>query len=437
MPAQWDLGITSSLNVQIDPSLNNRLPVYMAKQQVAQQQAWQRWATLFPKRKWQPNMGDTLVGVISEPSPIPSQEYRPRNITETPTRALISSYERTNASRVKRGQFTSQMIPFLPTFRDFDPNKIQFYMSDIARQITFAREFFIRSAVYHNSPYVYVVGGKTGVNNTPIYLDGEAALPTDTSASKDAGKVTNWINNIGAAADGFLTYNQILAAASYAQNYLGILPYQPASGAPAENAVLKGQFLLLGGSDIWDSLPHDSHVLGTKPLAMNLLNEGFKGSIGGKVMFKEEFFDMRYKASDASLPAPQIDQLLADSGYSTPNATNQTVLTPDYALGRIGVAFLVGSDGYEDLEVGPPPAPFSGGGKMSGAEFNKLQWNGEVRLDKNMLVNYNGTLDTNSWGDYVRLIADATFGIIAKNRRAIVPIFYRRRLAPSLTLNQA
>lgn len=432
MPAQWDLSVTSSLNVQIDPSLNNRLPVYMAKQQVKQQEAWQRWATLFPSIKWKPNMGDTLAGVLSEPSPIPAQEYRPRNITETPTRALISSYERTNSSRVKRGQFTSPMIPFLPTFRDFDPNKIQFYMEDIARQITFANEFFIRSAVYHNSPYVYVTGSQGGLNNTPVFADGDAALPTDTSASKDAGKVANWINRLGAGDNGFLTYNNILAAASYAKNFLGIMPYQAPSGAPKENAVLKGQYLLLGGSDIWDSLPHDAHVLGTKPLAMNLLNEGFKGSIGGKVMFKEEFFDMRYK-DDATLPAPQIDLLLADSGYSTPNATNQTILAPDYALGPIGVAFLVGSDAYEKLEVGPPPAPFSGAG-IKGSDFNKLQWNGEVRLDKNMLVDYNGTLDTNSWGDYVRLIADATFGIIDKNRRTIMPIFYRRKLAPSLTL---
>jgi len=65
--------------------------------------------------------------------------------------------------------------------------------------------------------------------------------------------------------------------------------------------------------------------------------------------------------------------------------------------------------------------------------FNSLNWNGEVRITDDVLVNYgSGNLDTNKYGEYLQLIADTTLGIIANTPRYLVPVLYRRNLTPSL-----
>ncbi len=164
---------------------------------------------------------------------------------------------------------------------------------------------------------------------------------------------------------------------------------------------------------------------------MNLLNSSFQGAIGPNIIFREEFYPLRF-AEDGTMPAPEIELLLPDSGYSTPNATRQTVINPAYASAPIGIAFLIGYNPYEQIDVGPPPSEFTGA-SINGKRFNQLTWNGEVRLTDNVLVNYgSNNLDTNKYGEFLQLIADTVLGIIGNTPRNVIPIVYRRQIAPSL-----
>lgn len=431
MPATWNLPRASGLWDQQDISSYNRLPVWMAMQQVQRMQLYSRWQNMFPKIKWKQNMGDILQGVIAENSPITIQIHRPKNITELPLKTVASTWERGNSSRVKRHNFESPLFNFLPSFRDFRTKQLKFAAEDLARQIAFGFDAFVRDNVFQNSQNVYIVDSTTG---TPV-ISAPFAMPNyGTPEAKPAAWVAANIANIGSTDNGFLTYKQLMATAAYAQDFLGLDPYQGSSGAtPGDNSAFQGKYVLVGEGQIYRSLPFDAHILNTKPLAMNLLNDGFKGSIGPSIIFKEEQFPMRFLA-DGTMPAPQIEQILTDTGYSTPNATRQTVLNPAYATAPIGVAFLIGADAYESIDVGPPPAEFTGA-SISGQRFNKLNWNGEVRMTDNVLVNYgSGNLDTNKYGEYLQLISDTTLGIIGKTPRNVIPILYRRQIAPSLSL---
>jgi hypothetical protein len=430
MPATWDLPRTSGIWDQQDIQNYNRLPVWMAMQQNKKMQQWSRWANMFPKIKWERNKGDIMQGIIAENSPIVSQVHRPRNITELPLKTVASTWERGNQARVKRHTFESPQFNFLPSFRDFRTKQLKFAADDLSKQIAMGFEFFVRDNVFQQSPNIFIVNCDNGTSR-PIQ-PAPAAAPTDTTAIKDTAYIAAQIARIGSLDGGFLTYKQCLGSAAYAKDFLGIMPYSGSSGAtPADNAIFHGKYVLVGGSQIYNALPFDAHVLNTKPLAMNLLNDGFKGAIGPDIIFKEEYYDLRF-AEDGTMPAPEIELMLPDTGYSTPNATRQTILNPAYATAPVGVAFMIGADGYEALEVGPPPAEFAGG-SISGQRFNKLNWNGEVRMTDNILINYGGgVLDTNKYGEFLQLIADTTLGIIPNTARNIFPIFYRRNIAPSL-----
>jgi hypothetical protein len=430
MPADWDLPRSSGLWSQQDIANYNRLPVQMAMQQNRKMQMWSRWKNLFPKIKFKQNMGDIIMGVIAENSPIVSQVHRPKNITELPNKTVASTWERTNSSRVKRHNFESYQFNFLPSFRDFRTKQLKFAAEDLAKQIAVGFDFFVRDNVFQNSPFVYIVNNST-VGERPL-INAVAAMPTDTTAVKDDAWVAAMAAKIGSGENGFLSYRQLQGVASYAKNYQMIFPYEGMKdGAPADNELVKGRYVLVGGSEIYEGLAFDEHVLNTKPLAMNLLNSSFSGPIGPNLIFKEEFYPLRF-AADGSMPDPEIELLLPDSGYSTTNANRQTVINPAYATAPIGVAFLLGYNAYEALEVGPPPAEFAGA-SISGQRFNKLSWNGEVRMTDNVLVNYgSGNLDTNKYGEFLQLIADTTLGIIANTARNAIPILYRRQIAPSL-----
>lgn len=432
MPATWSLPRSSGLWDQQDINQYNRLPVWMAMQQSAKMQQWSRWANMFSKMKWKQNSGDIVQGIIAENSPIVSQVHRPKNITELPLKTVASTWERGNQARVKRHNFESPLFNFLPSFRDFRTKQLKFAADDLGKQIAVGYEFFTRDNVLQQSPNVYIVDCDGGTTR-PVQ-PAPAAAPTDTTAIKDQAYIAATIGRIGSRDRGFLTYQQCLAVAAYARDYLGIMPYEGSSGGtPADNAVFKHKYVLVGGSSIYSALPTDAHVLNTKPLAMNLLNDGFQGQIGPNLIFKQEFYDLRFN-EDGSMPAPEIELMLTDTGYSTPNATRQTIMNPEYAEAPIGVAFLVGANAYETIEVGPPPSEFTGA-SISGQRFNKLNWNGEVRMTDNVLVNYgSGNLDTNKYGEYLQLIADTVLGILPNTPRNILPIFYRRVIAPSITV---
>lgn len=426
----WDLTPAMQAWDQQDVNQFNRLPVWMAVQQVKRLKYYSRWRRKYKKLPWKPNMGSLLQGIIPEPSPKTRQVAAPRNITEVAYRTQVSHYERSNTGRVKHQKFESPQFNFLPSFQDFRAQQIPFATEDLMKQIATYYDDFIRWQALQQSPFVYIVNNTTaGEGNYIPAVYGEA---TDTSSPKDAGWFANMLLKVGAGDGGFLDFRQMCAVRDYAEVKAGIVPWSGLPGEPGENNVQQGKYMLTGEKTLYRALAFDTHILQNRPLAMNLLNSTFAGTISENINFLEEMYPLRF-AEDGSFPQPEIEVELPALTYGS---TMRYEVMPNaaYVNAPGGVAFFEGNEPYEDLEIGPPPAPFSQK-NISMDKFTKLRWNGEVTLTDNILTNLGSNqFDTNKYGEYLQLISYCTMGIIAKTSRFCLPVIYRRKIAPSLTI---
>lgn len=430
MPASWDLPRSSNLWDQQDVNRYNKLPVWMAEQQVKQLPFWGRWQNLLGTIKWEANMGDVLQGVIAETPPVNKQKHLPRNITETPLKTVVSHFERSNTARVKRHLFESPLFHFLPSFRDFRKKQVSFAARGLNKIVGVGSDNFLRWQVLQQSKRVFVVQSTDGslIQNAPA---GEA---TDTTEPKDS----NWFAAISTKVGnntGYLDFRTICAVREYARKDLGMVPWDGVPANPGENATMDGKWVLVGESALYDGLAFDEHILNFKDYAMNLLNSKFRGVIQGNINFQEERYPLLFSV-DASgtvtFPEPEIEEALGDT-YPNGNTNGYEVIpNPDYVNATYGIAFFMGYQPYESIKVGPPPSEFSSGSIKMG-KFHSLNWNGEVRITDDVLVNYgSGNLDTNKYGEYLQLICDTVLGVIPNTPRHCLPVIYRRVKAPSL-----
>lgn len=436
MPAQWDLPRTSNLWDVQDIDRYNRLPVWVADQQTKGLPMWSRWEKLLGTMKWQANMGDVLQGVMTEMPPVAKQYHTPRNITENPLKTVVSHFERSNSARVKRHLFESPQIHFLPSFRDFRRKQVAFAVKALNKIVATGADAFYRWQVLQQSKRVFVVGATDG---NYIQNDPNAGEATDSSAPKDGAWFASMANKVGASDGGFLNFKQMVAAKAYAKEDLGIVPWDGSPAIPKENETLKGKFILVGESQLYDALSFDNHIMNFKDYAMNLINSEFRGVINGNIAFLEERFPLRFSLDAAGTsvtwPEPELEEA-AGVTYPTGNTSgHETVPNPDYVNAQFAVAFLVGYLPYEVIKVGPPPEEFASG-NVSMSKFHKLNWNGEVRITDDVLIKLaDGTYDTNKYGEVLQLICDTVLGIIPNTPRFVLPIIYRRIKAPSLIPN--
>ena len=445
MPVEWNLPTTAPQWGVQDVERFNRLPFWLAKQQVGMFPYWSRWADIFPKRNWQPNMGDVLQGVVQEYSPKTSQIAKPNFLTSTALKTVVSHFERTNQGRLYWQKFESPLFHWLPSFRDFAKNQIGFANEDITRQISMFNDDFVRWQALQLAPAVYVVGQaspyQTGV---PVGPPGEGTL-TDP---KDANFFATIASQVGPA--GYLDFKNIVAVRSVARHVAGILPWDGAPSAPKENAIMRGKYVLMGEGGLYEALSFDTHVLNTRPLEMDLLHKEWSGVISENILFREERYPLRFDATGAFV-APEIEQELPANATITSGSSTVTnpggasrrvevIPNPAYVNAPFGIAWFLGHEPLETLEVGPPPSEFANA-KVDPTKLARLQWNGEVRLTDNILVGYGGasgidmqSVDTNKYGEFLQLISAVTFGAIPKKMRNCIPVIYRRNNLPSLTV---
>ena len=421
MPSVLDLTRQTNLWISGDPNIGQKLPYYLALQEAKYMPMWQVFAKLFGNTDWQRNMGDILRTVTVDPTPVARQLFYPNNITALPNKDQYEQRERINEARVKRHNAESMQFSFLPTWRDFRKSQIQDLTKDVAQQVATTNELFLQTMLWDYSPIVYTsgAGNNAQVDYGAPSAEGNATLTA--LGSKTAGWIATKLNSI--QGKGNLSFRVIYDAFQTFREDIQAPAFEKMENTPKDNETIKGRYVLVGSGEAFSALTFDEHILNYKPLDMNLLNDEFSGMIQSRLLYKTQRFPLRIAydpvAGTVSFPPPQTVE-------ANPSAINynETVPNPDYINAGFEVAFLIGGDAWRTLRIGPPPKEFTTA--MSGEKFNSLDWNGRVRLTDNILVNYNGTVDTNKYGEFCQLISDSVYGAIPVNRRYVMPIIYKR-----------
>lgn len=424
MPATYNLPRITAEWDQQEVDRYNKLPFYLAMQAAKYWPQWNVYNKLLGTVKWQQNMGTTMKGVIVEPSPIGRSEFVPNPITQTPRKDIISQYERTNTAIVRRHLYESPQINFLPSFQDFRTKQIQTAQKDIGQQITVANDFFVRTAIFHGSPYVYISGRQLDANGDAGLVSAPNGDPNvdPTLSAKHTNYLADVVGQVGNN-KGNLSLKLTSKLTSIMQDDLQIVPFEGMVNTPKDNETIKGKYVIVGSGEAFRAFTFDEHILQYKTLNLDLINDEFSGLLFGNTVYKIERFPLRI-AADGTLPVPQLYEAnpAAFNGY-------ETVPNPVYVKAPIEVAFMFGGGSWESINVGPPPSEFAGG-KISEEKFNKLFWNGEVKITDNILINYGSAatpqMDTNKYGEALQMISSTVHGIISINRRAVIPIIYRR-----------
>lgn len=402
-----------------DVNLYNRLDFYFAKMQVDRRKTWKTWEKFFGKVRWQANQGPTMRSVIKEPSPHIRQFAFPNPMDQAPKKDVMDVWERSKDEIVYRHRFESPILHFLASFRDFlihvDDNG-----KDIMEKMERFEDIFYRGRVFHQAPYVWLPDKAAGeLTIAPIGTGNSAGTDGKTTAFLQASVAT--IGN-----PGNLTLVSLNKALTAMEVDLGV-PAFKGSGLPKEDKGMDDKYVLVCSSEAYNQFIFDPWLLTNKNCAFDVINDRFKGSIFGRITALLEDKPLRFKA-DGTFPAPEIRKVNPDDedeGETVPNPVYTSIEQTPYEVG-----YLVGAEGYEVIDVGPPPAPFASNGMPKG--FGKMQWNGEVQITKNLLVpcyDENGTLihEPNQYGEYLKFISQCTYGIRAKQKRNIMPIIFKRK----------
>jgi hypothetical protein len=410
---QIDLPRCSNLWTEQDKDLFNRLPIYMAKIQAEFIQYYSRWGKLLNTIPWEANMGYTMRGVSKRPSPIIRSQAFPNAMSALPKKDVLEVREVKEDTILYRQDFESNLMHFLPNFVDFLTDHVDKTNDDLVEKVTVYGDQFYRTAIFHGSPKVWVCGKATPMTVTPYW-----ASP-NISEAKDQGTRQALV----AQCNQMLNAEELSKIATALYTDEGVVPFSGKVLSDGTNGEqLKHKYCLVTATEVWEHLVHDTYIKANRPLGMNIITDGFFGSLFGRWMTMFERFELRI-AADGSIPVPET----IEEGVNAYNV-GEPIPNPAYVNAQFGVAFAVGGEAYRSVRIGPPPSEWAG---MNMKQFSRLDWNGKVDITKNVLIpcldqNNAVVLDTNKRGEYIQLISSIALGIAPIRRRNILPIIYKR-----------
>ncbi len=434
MPVQYDLPEFTNANSVEDVNKYNKLPIYLAKLEAQQFPRWQVFNKLFGKINWVPNMGKTMRGVRAEHTPIGRQEFYPVDLDQTPNKDVIETQETSEDTVLKQHDFDSKQFHFLPSFQDFRENQLDFNHQDIVKQIAANNDIFIRTVMLQKTPYVFVPGNPTAgerqLLSAPVTAGGSIT-------SANAAKNTNWFQSMVPK----ITFGLTLAAIDYAvavmRDDLGAPFFEGVVNTPRDNELIKGKYVMVGSSEAYQMLKWDPNFSQFRNINLDIVSDGFKGSIFGELTWKSERYPIRFLA-DGTRPAPEIPEMdPAQTGTVTGAANQQsrTVPNPDYVNAPFEVAWLLGADAFKTVKIGPPPKAFATK-KMDTSKFYSMKWNGEVQLTDQILIkDAAGNFHTNVRGRFLQLISSVVMGAIPCRQQNCLPILFLRHRPQVIPFN--
>lgn len=407
-----------------DRNLYNSLPFYFAKIQGDRRKTWSTWGKLFGKRKWKKNQGDTMKMIRKEPSPHIRQQAHPRPMSSIPRKDVMNVREVTQDVVIRRHRFESPVLNFYPSFNDF-LDHVEDHAVDIMEKIERYEDVFCRTSVLHMAPFMFISNGKSMTRvNAPAW-SGTGTFDEDNDGKTPAVLAAL----INAHNPQPLQVQGLMDGLSQMETDLRI-PAFSGSELPTEDAPLADRFLLITGSETYNSFSFDPWVLANKNCNFDIVNNQYKGSIMGRITSRLEDLPLHLRA-DGSMKAPEMIV-----GSSEQHNLNETIPNPEYAsLGEDGspyaISFLLGKVGYDSLEVGPPPSAFAKDEMPH--NFPGMFWNGEVKFTKRFLVpcvnedTGEVTWEANAYGEHIKAISQISCGVAPRQRRSIIPILHLRK----------
>lgn len=406
-----------------DRELYTAYPYFLAKLQEQRKQYYTTYNKMCKSRKWTPNHGPIMKGVRLNPSPHTRQEFMPDIIKNLPSKDVIDLRETTVEAQVRRYRVESQAFNWFPSFNDFWPH-VQEHGQDIVKKIERLEDLFLRTAMFHMSPFAFVIIGDTGdVELRPTTpWSGTGTFNAATDGKKLAVRL-----DLCQRATGTLNLKALLNMASIAETELGI-PFFKGSELPKDDQPLDGKYLFITSAEAYNKLSFDPHFLQYRDLNRDIINKGYNGMVQGRVTMRLESLPIRLNPEgDYEGPETRIDNTTTnlDEGETQPNSDYSTI-----ASSPVEVGFFCGTMGYEAIEVGPPPKDFTG--NTMPHNFPAMQWNGKPILTKRMLTQFldpntgEVVMDEDPYGESVKWISQTTFGILPVQRRNVIPVFYKR-----------
>jgi len=414
-----DLPPTAAAWTETQKNLYNKLDYYLAKTSVdffKQQLCWQKMMKPFP---WKANQGNVVKGVTKVPSPHVRSEFLPQPISSTPKMDVNQVREISEMAQLYRHYFDSLQFQFLPSFQDFLTDHVDATNKDMVEKIARTQDLFLRTAIFHGAPHVFISGDK---NNVEL----ETTVPYWTGYTIAQSKTTNFLKAACLRVNGNLSLKTLAKLATIAEYDVSIPFFSGANlGDGSDGKALNGKYGLLCSTEAWYNFQFDSHLLDNRQINLDVVTDGFTGSLFGRIATKFEQKPLRI-AADGTIPVPET--MIADPnnplvGLPVPN--------PAYVAAPYEVAWLFGAEAYKSISVGPPPSEFAAGG-MSMDKFRGMDWSGKVMPTRNfdiaMLDQNNAVVYMpNNRGEYLKLIATAVYGIMPINRRNIIPILFARQ----------
>jgi len=410
-----------------------QLPFYLVHNEIEQYAVWNEFTQLYGTLPWQENMGTTMEAVTPQRSPVGRSFFFPNPVTAAPNKDIYQISESNETAVLYRHKYGSYVFNFLPSFQAFWDKYIKFNSDDIIKQISISDNQFIETQMWFGCQYVYLCG--TGLVGGAPTAQGNTALNAANSKTSAwlVGVTQGTGGNTGAIQN--LRLRDVYRALMNLQDDLGAPQFTGAKNMPKDNEGLKGRYALFCSSEDWYNFTFDPDVLnklqGLAPCDLNLVFEDFKGSLFGQVTCKIKKYPIRYNTTNIvdgagnvlwAAGAP-IDPEIFDPTDNKwkPNPYYTSLISAPYTI-----AWLLGDNFCKTLKVGPPPKEFATK-NMSAEKFYSLRWNGEVRLtDQLIIVNADGSLELNDFGENLQLKASLMHGLIFTERRFAFPLIIAR-----------
>lgn len=402
---------------QID--LFNSLPFYFAKMQVERRKNWTIWNKFCGKRRWEANKGDIMRLVRKEPSPHIRQFAMPKTLVGTPRRDVMDVREVSADVQLYRHRFESPVLNFVPDFRDFMTDHVDAHGNDIMEKIERFEDIYLRSNIYHQAPYMLICKNNDVELIPATQWDGVGEFDAATE-----GKTTAWLTAQLPNVTGNLSLLAVNKALTIMENDLRV-PAFKGSNLPKDGEGLQDKYCLIQESESYNQFTFDPYLQANKNCNLDVVHSTFKGDLFGRMTCKLEDLPLRCTAAGVfHEPELRVGEGL-NEGETVGNDLYNLPANSPY-----GIGFIAGAQGYEAVEVGPPPSKFASDNPPD--NFAALKWNAEVRLTKKFLIECIGDdgvvrYEMNTYGENLKFISQGAFGIAGKQRRNIVPIVWLRK----------